>query len=82
MNDCPWQWTAKEQAFQAFKQLLTSSQLLVHFHLELKLLLLCDASAYGVRAVLAHLIPGGSERPIADASRALSKAERNWKRRD
>ena len=59
-NDCPWQWTAEEEeAFQASKQLLISSKLLVHFDPDLKLLLTCDASAYGVGAVLAHLMPDG-----------------------
>ena len=59
-NDCPWQWTAEEEeAFQASKPLLISSKLLVHFDPDLKLLLACDASAYGVGAVLAHLMPDG-----------------------
>lgn len=78
-NDCPWQWTAEqERAFCASKKLLISSQFLVHFDPELKLLLACDASAYGVGAVLAHLMPDGLERPIAYASRTLSKAECNY----
>ena len=78
-NDYPWQWTAEEEkAFCASKELLISSQFLVHFNPTLKLMLACDASAYGVSAVLAHLMPDGSERPIAYASQTLSKAERNY----
>ena len=69
---------AEEAAFQASKQLLTSSKLLVHFDPDLKLLFTCDTSAYGVGPVLAQLMPDGSERPIAYASRTLSKAECNY----
>ena len=65
-----WRWTADEnQAFSASKDLLTSSSLLVHFDPKLKLILACDASAYGIGAVLAHKYPDGSERPIGYASR-------------
>lgn len=78
-KDCPWQWKSEEEkAFKASKDLLTSSQLLVHFDPTLKLILACDASAYGVGAVLAHEMPDGSERPIAYASRTLTKAESNY----
>ena len=74
-----WRWGKKEhKSFQASKDLLTSSDLLIHFNLDLPLLLACDASAYGVGAVLAHRLPDGSERPIGYASRSLSSAERNY----
>ena len=50
-----WEWTATQgKAFNELKELLTSSQLLVHFDSDLPLLLTCDASAYGIGAVLAH----------------------------
>ena len=74
-----WQWTTKQnKAFSASKELLTSSRLLVHFDPKLSLTLACDASAYGLGAVLAHKYPDGSERPIGYASRSLSKAEKNY----
>ena len=38
----------------------------------------CDASQNGVRAVISHTMPDGSERPIAYGSRTLSKAEKNY----
>ena len=78
-KDTKWQWTANERkAFLASKDLLTSSSLLVHFNPDLKLVLACDASAYGLGTVLAHKYPNGTERPIGYASRSLSKAEKNY----
>ena len=74
-----WHWTQREEeSFQASKKLLTSAEVLVHFDPNLELLLSCDASAYGVGAVLAHRLPDGSERPIGYVSRTLSDAERNY----
>jgi len=75
-----WKWTAEEsKAFIASKDLLTSSQLLVHFDPKLKLILACDVSAYGLGVVLAHKYPNGSERPIGYASCSLTKAEKNYR---
>ena len=58
--------------------MLQSSQLLVHFNPQLPLMLSCDASAFGIGAVLAHKMSDGSEKPIGYASRTLNKAERNY----
>ncbi|XP_025758532.1 uncharacterized protein K02A2.6-like [Oreochromis niloticus] len=74
-----WQWTsACESAFQKAKEHLASPEILTHYNPELPLRLACDASPYGVGAVLSHVMPDGQERPIAYASRTLSKAERNY----
>ena len=78
-KDVHWRWNDEEKkAFQASKELLTSSLLLVHFDPDLDLMLMCDASSYGVGAVLAHHMPDGSERPIGYASSSLTAAQRKY----
>ena len=57
---------------------MVSAGVLAHYDPVLPLKLDCDALAYGVGAVLGHVYPDGSERPIAYASRTLSAAERNY----
>ena len=50
-KDVPWQWTqVEEDTFKESKTLLTSSNLLIYFDLDLALTLTCDASAHRVGA--------------------------------
>ena len=78
-KDVKWEWgVAQARAFAASKELLTSDKCLTHFDSSLKLTLACDASAYGLGAVLSHKMPDGSERPIAYSSRTLNAAERHY----
>ncbi|XP_024890191.1 uncharacterized protein LOC112466360 [Temnothorax curvispinosus] len=50
-----FQWSDKhEQIFQFSKKLLTSDSVLVHFNPNLPVYITCDASSYGVGAVLSH----------------------------
>ena len=78
-KDVPWQWSsAQEAAFQNSKKLLMSAKLLTHYDPQLPVILACDASAYGIGAVLPHQMPDGTERPIAYASRTLNPSERNY----
>ena len=74
-----WRWSEEqERAFRKAKELLVSSQLLVHFDPELEIRLACDASDYGIGAVLSHRFPDGSEKPVAFMSRTLNQAEKKY----
>lgn len=60
------------KAFSVAKQLLSSDNLLVHYDPQLPLTLATDASAYGIEAVISHVLPDKPERPVACS---LSTAE-------
>ena len=74
-----WVWSDDcSKAFSRLKEELSSSQVLTHYDVSLPLKLSCDASAYGVGAVIAHVMPDNTERPIAYASKTLSSSEHNY----
>ena len=60
------------------ERLLTSSQVLVHFDPTQEIVLSCDASAYGIGAVLVHRLADGSKKAIGFASQTLSNVEKNY----
>ena len=68
----------EEQTFQQSKYMLNSSNLLIHYDPEKPMVIACDASPYGLGAVLSHIMPDKSERPIMFTSRTLTNAERNY----
>ena len=71
-----WRWHKEEEdSFREAKELLISTKLLVHFDPDKELILTCDASPYGVGAVLAHKEKDGTERPISYGFRSLMMAE-------
>ena len=64
-KDEPWAWgQEQEKAFTESKELLQSSSVLVHEDEKKELIVSCDASPYGVGAVLAHGMADGDEEPI------------------
>lgn len=78
-KDKKWSWGKEQQkSFDEVKRLLTSECLLVHYDPSKELILACDASPYGLGAVLSHRGPNGEEQPIAYASRSLGAAEKNY----
>ena len=78
-----WRWGIDQsRAFEQAKGLLTSCILLVHFDPDKELLVSCDASPYGLGAVLSHRMEDGSSKPIYYASRTLSAPERGYSQLD
>lgn len=69
-------WTREaEEAYEDIKNALISPQVLMPYDPSLPLILGTDASKTGLGAVLSHRLENGQERPIAYASRSLTKTE-------
>ena len=67
-----------QKAFDTAKQLLSSDRALAHYDVNRPIKLFCDASAYGLGACLVHIMEDGSQKPVAYASRTLSKPEQAY----
>ena len=71
-----WSWGKEQEApFKIAKTHLISCPQ-VHYDTQKPLVLSCDASPYGMGAVLLRRIEDGFEQPIAFASRSLAPAEK------
>lgn len=66
-----------QQSFDWVKKQITSENILTLFNPEEQLVLACDASNYGLSAILSHRFKNGDERPIAFASKIIPKSERH-----
>ena len=78
-----WTWGKEQQSgFEQIKEQLKSDAVLVHYDPTKMLILSCDASPYGLGAVLAHRLQDESERPIAFASRTVSPTEKRYAQLD
>ncbi|UYV84041.1 K02A2.6-like [Cordylochernes scorpioides] len=73
-----WKWKeVEDRAFREAKNLIQSDLLLTPYDARKPLVLACDASPFGVGAVLSH-VEERMERPIAFASRTMSQTERRY----
>jgi len=78
-KDVKWKWSKEcQSSFELAKEKLISSKVLMHYTPSLPIRMAGDASAYGIGAVIAHVLPDGSERPVAFASRTLTSSEKNY----
>ena len=74
-----WNWSGKcQEAFKQAKVALSSSTMLTHYNPALPIILAGDASAYGIGAVISHILLNSTKHPIAFASRSLSASEKNY----
>jgi transposase InsO family protein len=78
-KDAEWKWEAAcDAAFRKLKSMLCKAPVLTHFDMKKPIHVHCDASPYGVGAVLSHIMEDGKERPVSFCSRTLTAAERNY----
>ena len=78
-----WTWGEEQRtAFTEAKRQLTSTSVLTHYDPQKPLILSCDASPYGVGAVISHRFKDDSDKPVAFASRTLSSSEKKYSQLD
>lgn len=71
-----WKWQdEQEDAFIAAKNALQEDSVLVHYDESKPLILTCDASPYGIGAVLSHTMSDGADRPVVYG---LTKPEQGY----
>ncbi|XP_064488368.1 uncharacterized protein K02A2.6-like [Ornithodoros turicata] len=77
------QWLKRHQsAFENLKKLINECTVLAHYDETNPLVIACDASPYGVGAVLAQVDDDVRKLPVAFASRTLGRAEQNYAQLD
>ncbi|KAK9701799.1 RNase H-like domain found in reverse transcriptase [Popillia japonica] len=85
-KDIPFTWNSQcEKVFTKLKKEISSDKVLIPYTPEPPLILATDASPTGLGAVISHVLPDKSERPIAFAafaSRSLTDSEKNYSQID
>ena len=61
---------------------LQMNYVLVHYDPKKELIFTCNASQYNVGAVLSHIMPNGSKKPVTYASWTLLSAKKNYSQLD
>ena len=64
--------------FRKAKDLLLSSQVLMHYDPDQEIVLACDALESGIGAVLSHRQPDGTDKPIGFVSQTLTDTEKRY----
>ena len=86
LTDDNFVWSTECQvSFDLLKQMLMSSNCIMHFDPSLPLILSVDASPVGVGAVLSHLVTHNNqqvERPVMFASATLTQTQQNYAQLD
>ena len=79
LGNKPWKWTSIcDQAFGDIKYAFTSETTLTHYNPGFPVELSVDASPYRLGAVIMHVYPNGTRRPIAYGSRTLNEHEMRY----
>ncbi|XP_046406357.1 uncharacterized protein K02A2.6-like [Ischnura elegans] len=77
-----WEWGSEHEKCLSYVKDVVTKAALIHFNPDLPIVLAGDASPHGIGAVISHVMPDGTERPIAFGSRTLKPAERNYSQVD
>ncbi|KAL8584885.1 hypothetical protein ACOMHN_037588 [Nucella lapillus] len=78
-KDVAWTWGPdQQQAFDTLKKDLTSSETLALYHPERNTVVSADSSSFGLGAVLLQRQNDGHMKPVAYASRSLTKTEKRY----
>lgn len=78
-KDAIFKWTRQcEEAFQRFKEVLTSDLLLTHYNPTLPIMIAADACNTGIGCVAYHTYPDDSVKAFHHVSRRLTPAEQRY----
>ncbi|XP_055522568.1 uncharacterized protein K02A2.6-like [Wyeomyia smithii] len=82
-NTTAFVWTHEcQQAFNKFKEILSSDLLLAHYDPRQEIVVSADASSIGIGATISHKYPDGHVKVIQHASRALTQVEQRYSQID
>ncbi|XP_055543397.1 uncharacterized protein K02A2.6-like [Wyeomyia smithii] len=82
-NTTAFVWTHEcQQAFNKFKEILSSELLLAHYDPTQEIIVSADASSIGIGATISHKYPDGHVKVIQHASRALTQVEQRYSQID